>query len=147
MDHVAIMKKSWKLTEKILTGEKTIESRWYKFKWPPWDKIKIGDCVYFKDTGGPVWVKAKVSGVLQFAGLTKEKTAEILAKYGEADLGAKEIMPQIRQYVEGKNYCLLVSLENPQKIKPFEIDKTGFGAMSAWITDEDVNKTKKYGRQ
>jgi len=35
MDHVAIMKKSWKLTEKILSGEEKIESRWYKSKYSP----------------------------------------------------------------------------------------------------------------
>lgn len=32
MEHVAIMKKSWGLTRKILSGEKTIESRWYRFR-------------------------------------------------------------------------------------------------------------------
>jgi len=30
MQHIAIMKKSWRLTEKILAGEKTLETRWYK---------------------------------------------------------------------------------------------------------------------
>ena len=29
MQHVAIMKKSWGLTDKILSGQKKIESRWY----------------------------------------------------------------------------------------------------------------------
>ena len=37
MEHLAIMKKEWKLTEKIITGEKRIESRWYKDKYPPWN--------------------------------------------------------------------------------------------------------------
>ena len=40
MEHLAIMRKSWNLTNKILTGEKKIESRWYKNKYAPWDKIK-----------------------------------------------------------------------------------------------------------
>lgn len=30
MEHVAIMRKSWGLTDKILSGQKKIESRWYK---------------------------------------------------------------------------------------------------------------------
>ncbi|MBU4370146.1 hypothetical protein KKG58_05355 [Patescibacteria group bacterium] len=37
------MKKSWNLTEKILAGEKKIESRWYKSKCSPWGKIKEND--------------------------------------------------------------------------------------------------------
>ena len=48
MEHVAIMKKSWGLTEKILTGAKKIESRWYKNKHTPWNRIKSGEIVYFK---------------------------------------------------------------------------------------------------
>ena len=40
MEHLAIMRKSWNLTNKILTGEKKIESRWYKNKYVPWNKIK-----------------------------------------------------------------------------------------------------------
>jgi len=137
------MKKDWGLTDKVLSGEKTVESRWYKFKRPPWDKVRAGDCVYFKDTGGSVRVKAEVKKVLQFADLTPQKTEEILRQYGQADLGAKEIMPAIRQYVQGKNYCLLVFLKNPEKVKPpFDINKTGFGAMSAWLTIDDVKKIK-----
>ena len=43
MEHLAIMKKSWNLTKKILSSEKKIESRWYKSKYPPWNKIKEGE--------------------------------------------------------------------------------------------------------
>jgi len=42
MDHVAIMKRSWGLIPKILSGEKTIESRWYKKRIPPWNRISKG---------------------------------------------------------------------------------------------------------
>lgn len=138
------MKKSWGLTEKVLSGVKTAESRWYKSKRIPWDRIKPGDTVYFKDSGEPVSVAAKVSKVLQFEGLTAERAQGILAQYGEKDLGAKEIMPQIQQYVNGKKYAIFVFLRNPEKIEPpFDIDKTGFGAMAAWITVADVNQIKK----
>ena len=54
MDHVAIMNKSWGLIPKILSGSKTIESRWYKTKRTPWDKIAKGDTVYFKNSGEQV---------------------------------------------------------------------------------------------
>jgi ASC-1-like (ASCH) protein len=143
MDHVAVMKKSWGLTEKIVTGQKTLESRWYKTRRLPWDKIKPGDDVYFKDSGGPVRVKAKVRKVLQFDGLSPAKTKRILSKYGKADLGAAGIMPEIREYVSGKNYCILVFLTGAKKIKPFEINKKGYGAMSAWITVDDIKKITK----
>ncbi len=45
MDHVAIMKKAWKLIPKILDGQKKVESRWGVNKCAPWGKIKVGDNV------------------------------------------------------------------------------------------------------
>ncbi len=68
---------------------------------------------------------------------------EILSKYGKADLGTNDIMPEIRQYILGKKYCILVFFDNVEKIKPFNIDKTGFGAMTAWITVDRVDRIKK----
>ncbi len=144
VDHIAIMKKSWKLTEKILSGEKTVEERWYKFKRAPWDRIKAGDNIYFKDSGEPVTIKAKVTKVLQFTDLTPEKTKEIVVKYGKADLGTDDEMPsEIKEYVTGKNFCMIIFFDNVKKIKPFNIDKTGFGVMSAWITIDNIERIKK----
>ena len=77
MDHVAIMRKSWGLTQKILTGEKKIESRWYKFKRAPWNQIRSGDTIYFKDSGEPVRIRAKVSKVLQFSDLTPARVKNL----------------------------------------------------------------------
>lgn len=142
MHHVAIMKKSWGLTEKILTGEKTLEERWYKFKRPPFGTAKVGDTIYFKDSGGPVSVKAKITKVLQFENLTPEKSQEIVKKYAYADLGGKEITSAIREYTSNKNYCVIIFFENAKKIKPFEINKKGFGLMTAWITVGNIKKIK-----
>jgi len=143
MEHIAIMRKSWGLTEKILTGEKTVESRWYKNKSTPWDKIKAGDTLYFKNSGEPVAIKARVVRVIQFANLTPEKTEQILAKYGKADLGTGDIMPEIKRYVYGKNYAIFIFFNNVEKIKPFGIDKKGFGAMCAWISIDNIDMIKK----
>ena len=83
--HIAIMRKSWGLTQKILSGEKTIESRWYMNRYKPWSDIKQGDIVYFKDSGDPVKIRATVNRVIQFEGLTPQKVKEILNQYAKAD--------------------------------------------------------------
>ena len=143
MDHIAIMKKSWGLIGKIISGEKKIESRWYKSKHSPWGKIEKGDTVYFKDSGEPVSIKAEVKKVISFSDLTPQKVSQILNKYGK-DIGIEK--SKILEFVElfkNKKYCLLIFLKNPQKIKPFEINKAGFGAMSAWLTTEDIAERKK----
>lgn len=148
MQHIAIMKKSWGLLPKILTGEKTIESRWYMNKCRPWDRIQSGDIVYFKNSGEPVTVKAVVTKILQFDNLDPDKVGEILKKYGKADgLGIQpsEFDKYLKMFND-KKYCILVLLKDAKKIKPFDINKTGFGAMSAWITVNNINEVKKYGK-
>jgi ASC-1-like (ASCH) protein len=142
MEHIAIMRKSWRLTEKILTGKKKIESRWYKVKYRPWDAIEENETVYFKDSGNPVTIKAEVEKIIQFTGLVPEKVKEILDKYGRDDgIEEKDIADYYERF-KNKRYCILVFLKNPKNIEPFNINKNGFGAMSAWITIDNVEKIK-----
>lgn len=143
MEHLAIMRKSWGLTGKILSGEKKIESRWYFVKHKPWNCIKNGEVVYFKDSGEPVSIKTEVKNVIQFSGLTPGKVKEILNEYGEDDGIEKEKISEFFEMFKNKKYCMLIFLKNPHTIEPFEIDKTGFGAMSAWITIDNISKIKK----
>ena len=143
--HIAIMRKSWGLTRKILAGEKTIESRWYKNKYKPWGKIETGDDIYFKDSGEAVTIKATVGKVLQFDGLTPKRVKELLNKFAKANgLGIeKNEINKYFQMFKDKKYCLIVFLKEPRKIKPFNIDKAGFGAMSSWLVVDSINKLKR----
>lgn len=128
------MRKEWGLLERVLTGEKRIESRWYKFKTGAWDKVHIGDRIYFKNSGEPVTVRAEVEKVEQYSDLSPARVARLLASYGQAD-GIKK--SDVNRYVEMfryKKYVALIYLKDPKKIPPFEINKKGFGMMSAWLT-------------
>src|SRR3989338_3236708 len=139
MDHVAIMKKSWGLTQKILSGQKKIESRWYKSKCAPWEKIGKDDVVYFKDSGEPVSIKAEVEKVVSFSDFTPEKVGQILDEYGKDDGIEKNKIKEFFELFKNKNYCLLIFLRKPAKIEPFEIDKTGFVMMSAWLSVGNID--------
>jgi len=143
MDHVAIMKKEWGFIEKILGGEKTIESRWYKNKYGPWDLIKKGDNVYFKNSGEIVSVKAEVKKVIQFSNINPLTVKKILEKYGKHIGIFKKDMSIFFKLFRDKKYCILIFLKNPQKIQPFQINKKGFGAMASWITVKNINLIKK----
>ena len=143
MEHVAIMKKLWGLTEKILSGDKKIESRWYMMRCAPWDRIKVGESVYFKNSGEPVTIKTTVAKILQFKELTPKKVKEILGKFGPDDGIEVKDVPKFYERFKDKKYCLLVFIKNPVRIKPFEIDKTGFGMMSAWLTVKKIAQIKK----
>lgn len=142
MDHVAIMRKSWGLLPKILAGEKIIESRWCKNKAVPWGRINPGETVYFKNSGEKVSVKATVEKVLKFENLEPNKIKDILNKYG-VGIGIKiEDAEKYFELFKDKKYCLLIYLNNACEIEPFEINKTGFGAMAAWMCVENIKKIK-----
>ena len=127
------------MAEKILDGRKKIESRWYSSKHKPWDCVKKGETIYFKNSGEPARIKSEVSKVIQFADLTPKKVREILDEYG-GDIGLERSeIPEFFKRFKNKKYCVLVFLKNPKEVKPFDIDKKGFGAMSAWITAERLN--------
>lgn len=142
MDHVAIMSKQFgDLIFKILNKEKTVESRWSKNKISPYNKINFGDTVYFKNSGGPVIAKAVVSKVLQFDNLNQEKFEYIVKNFG------KQICLQNTKYdawYRSKNYVTLIFLTNPQTVKPFKIDKSGFGSACAWIAVSNINSIVRY---
>ena len=144
MTHIAIMKKSRKLLPKILAGAKTIESRWYVNKVAPWDKISVGDTVYFRNSGEPVTVMATASKVLQVANLDYTIILDICLKYG------KKIGFESHSYEfwanecirTKKRYLILIFLTDVQKIVPFRVNKAGFGSACAWMCVQDITKVK-----
>jgi ASC-1-like (ASCH) protein len=142
MDHIAIMNKSWKLIDKILSGEKKIESRWYHSRFAPWNKIKKGETVYFKDAGCPVTAKATVAKVLQYADCTEEQVKKIIDEYGGSGGIAFRNKDSAFKWAGKKRYCTLVFLRDASKVTPFEIDKTGFGNACAWMCVDSIDKVK-----
>lgn len=137
MHHVAIMKKSWGLIPKILSGQKTIESRWYQTRRAPWDKIKAGDTVYFKNSGEGVSAVATVDRVEQFQIADKSEAQTIVDQYGNR-IGL--INSNIETWGALPHYCILIFLTNPRVIKPpFSINKSGFGSAAAWLCVDDID--------
>lgn len=140
MHHVAIMKKSWGLIPKILTGEKSIESRWYKTRRPPWGIIKTGDTLFLKNGGELVTATATVSAVHQFEIETVRDAEKIIQKFGKQ---LCLVEPTPKKWGSLPRYCVLMELKNPKKVgEPFEINKKGFGAPAAWLTVKNIQEIK-----
>lgn len=140
MHHVAIMNPEWKLIPKILSGEKTIESRWYQTKRAPWNQIQTGDTVFFKDSGKSITARAEVAEVFQFTFQDLSGIQNVLNRYG------KEIClvnPDPKTWGKTPKYCILIRLKNPQVVeRPFNINKQGFGIGCAWIATDDIERIK-----
>ena len=78
--HLAIFKGNG--GELILSGKKTVESRFSKRKSPPFNNISSGDLVYIKPTGKEIIGEFRVQKVIFFDGLEKKDIEEIKLKYG-----------------------------------------------------------------
>ena len=139
MEHLAILSKKLKLLDKIISGEKKIESRWYKFKKTPYQNISIEEFIYFKEAGDPVRFRARVDKVLFFENLNEDKIKEILSKYNHEICAPLSYAEEIKD----KKFCTLIFIKEIEKIEPFNIDKKGFGLMSAWISLENIKQIKK----
>ena len=140
---MAIMKKSWHLLPKILSGEKTIESRWYAHRAEAWGKVYAGDAVFFKNSGEPVTLRARVKKVLQFENLAPGRVRRILKMYGGKGKIGNESFGGMWQWAKNKKYCVLVFLEQPRPVQPFVINKTGFGSAAAWLAVKNIGTVKR----
>lgn len=132
------MKKSWGFIPKILSREKTIESRWLRNRSAPWGRVRAGDTVWLKNTGEPVTARAWAARVIQFDGLTPARVRALLRKYGKADGIAPRDIPKFYARFKNKRYCIFVFLEWAVRVTPFDINKRGFGSMAAWLTVPDI---------
>jgi hypothetical protein len=79
-EHIAILSHK-SVLDKILSGEKTIESRFSRVKGVPFGQISAGDTVYFKLSGGPVLGKAKVAAVEEHENLNPRRIEELARQY------------------------------------------------------------------
>ena len=129
MTHIAILRQPF--FDMILSGEKTIESRWAMHKVAPYNKVKVGDKILLKETGKDVTATAFASKVEQFE-LTPKIAEEIRKKYGK-QIGIDKF--DNWQIVSNKNYCTLIWLDNVKKCTPIKVARSN-GA--GWITLKDI---------
>jgi len=143
MDHIAFMRKSWGLTEKIATGQKTIESRCYNIKYAPGGNISAGDSIYFKESGEPITLRAQVAKILTYTNLIPQQVWALLEEYGK-DCGIEpDQIPAYYARFQHKRYAIFLFLKNPQHITPFEMNKAGFGKKASWISVESVELLRR----
>jgi predicted transcriptional regulator len=145
MDHVAFMNKKWKMIEKILNGQKTIESRWYLKKRCPVDCIKKNDNIYFKNSGEKIVAKAKVDKIITYNDLTPKVVKEVLDQYSKEIGIEKSETEEYFDLFKNKKYCILIYLKNVEKITyPFDINKSkaGYCDRAAWVTTDNIEKIK-----
>lgn len=72
-----------RIAEKIRTGKKRVESRFYRTERPPFGRIQVGDRLHFRAVGGGYAAAAKITRVREFRGLTPLRLSRIRAEFGD----------------------------------------------------------------
>jgi len=125
MEHIAILSHKT-LLDKILAGQKTVESRFSRLKSLPFGQVASGDLIYFKVSGGPVLGKAQVAQVKEYDDLTPARVNELARRY-EKELAIS--VDFLARKLESK-YATLIFLEQVESCEPWMYKQEG---RAGWI--------------
>lgn len=109
----------------MLTGKKTIESRFSKNKILPYKQISKDDVVIVKKSSGNVVAYFTIKDVL-FFDLNTTSIDDIKHKYNEQLCVDKSFWTN----KQNSNYATLIFIDKLIKLQPFSINKKG---MQTWI--------------
>lgn len=118
MKHIVILRQPY--FNMVVSGEKTIESRFSMHKVAPYGKVSIGDEILLKETGKDVTATAKVKDVKYFE-LTPEIVEEIRIQYGK-QIGTDRF--EDWESSLQKRYCSLIWLTNVKQIEPIKVERS-----------------------
>lgn len=98
----------------ILSGDKTVESRFSCVRCAPYDRVSHGDVVLIKESGGPVIGIFKVGGVWSYE-IDDSSWDDIRDRFAEA------ICPQGSSFWSDRSsaqYATLMKVQKPDRLKP-----------------------------
>lgn len=124
-DHIAILSHK-SVLDKILSGEKTIESRFSRVKSLPFGVVVPGDTLYFKLSGGMVMARARVAALEEYDNLTPRQIEDLARKY-ERELA---ISPDFLVRKLESKFASLIFLEQVEPCEPWTYKQDG---RSGWI--------------
>ena len=99
---------------------------------PPYNKIKIGDEIYLKETGKEITAKALV-GKVQFFELNSEIVEDIRIKYGK-QIGTDKSIDW--ESTKLKKYGTLIWLQNVQIISAISVPRSNGAGWILWEMEE-----------
>lgn len=111
----------------ILDGRKTVESRFGVHRCPPFDRVRAGDVILLKRSGGPV-VGIAFAGEARYYELDADKLEDIRERF------AARIYAEDDEFWEAraeKRFATLIDIDEVATIDTLEIDKRD---RRGWVT-------------
>ncbi len=125
------------VAEAILSGKKTIETRFSKARIAPFGAVSIGDIIYMKLPGGDVVGQFKVKKVFSFEGLTPEDVDKIFSDYGKRiGIGSKEEDEGYHQDKRESKFGTLIFISESERFitSPIKVKKSD---LRGWMVLEN----------
>jgi predicted transcriptional regulator len=132
--HLAIMNKS--AAEAVLSGLKTIETRFSQNRIPPFNTVSAGDLVYIKPPGEDIIGQFRVKKVIFYDNLEAGDLEKIRSEYGkEISMGDKELDQKYWQDKKTSRFGTLIFIAESERFitSPVKIKKSD---MRGWLVLE-----------
>lgn len=128
MKHLAVVRQPF--YDLILSGEKTIESRWSLNRCAPYQKVEAGDMIFFKLPGKSITATAQVEKV-KFFELSPQLADKIKNEYG-----SQIAIDKFQNWEEcrKKKFLTLIWLRDVKTISPCSFNKKG---RAGWVCKAD----------
>ena len=140
MQHVVYTEAKAGELEQLISGEKTMIVRSASDKRVPYEKVEVGETLYFLRNNGEGLIRAKatVSSVFFSEKQTKVNSIELINSHQDQ---LQLTDDQLKRW-GGKRYVVLVGVEKVIRLYPFDINKSKFGNMEDWIAIKDIEKIR-----
>ena len=113
--------------EAILDGRKTVESRFAIRRCPPFDRVRAGDVIFLKRSGGPI-VGIAVAGEARYFELDHKTLRDIRRRYAARICAEDDAFWDARSE---KRFATLIEIEEVEGIPMLQIDKRD---RRGWVT-------------
>ncbi|MBI4040002.1 ASCH domain-containing protein [Candidatus Daviesbacteria bacterium] len=123
--HLAIMSHS--AIEAVLSGKKTIETRFSKKRIAPFGQISSGDLVYMKIPGGEILGQFRVKKVFFFENLEPDDIEELFKKYDQKlSVGEPEFDRKYQTEKKNSSFGTLIFVADSERFitSPIKIKKS-----------------------
>ena len=138
-DHLVYLNSKAKELEKLLNSTKTMIIRGAAGKKVPLGgRAKVGDNIYFVETGGDLIVSHKgvIEEVIESEKMIPEQSLAFIKKY-EKELNLSK--DQYKRWA-GKKFLAVYRIKDIEGIPPFRYNRES--NMDDWVITDDINKIK-----
>lgn len=141
MDHVVYLDYKAKELQNLTLGKKSMIIRGAMGRKTPYQRVGVGDHLFFIENKGDHLIKAKadVADVFFSDKLNREDSFSLIDQYQHKLL----LNTALKKRFAGKRYLTLITLANFKPLQtPFEIDKSEYSNMDDWLIVKEIESVR-----